>query len=148
MSLQILRVPIWSVDKALRDGSPVTASGFYEHVLSTIQSPAFYQVQILYQGCHFRAVVPGRQHHVSSLRQLSRDEEEEEALQHLRRFELFREMYKVRDFRLVLCATTWESREECVLQLLKEVVAAEKARGGFNDLFPEPLVISKILCSP
>jgi hypothetical protein len=58
----------------------------------------------------------------------------EEASQHCKRFELLREMHKVRDFRLMLCAIVNESDSEYVVRLLREAVAAEKARGGFNDL--------------
>ena len=45
----------------------------------------------------------------------------------------------------MLCACVWESRKECAVKLLEEAVAAEKARGGFNDLLPEPLVALLLL---
>ena len=57
-------------------------------------------------------------------------------------FELFRGMHQIRGFRLVLHADVREPLEGWVVQKLKDVVAAEKARGGFNALFPEPAVTS------
>ena len=58
------------------------------------------------------------------------DEEVEEAVQRLRRFALLRELHQVRDFQLELRAGVWESSEARAVQLLKEAVAVEKARGG------------------
>jgi hypothetical protein len=132
---------VHSVDDASQDGSLDTASKLYTYLLSTIRSPAFSKVEVVYLGSDFRAVGAGRQSLTARLRQLSQDEEVEEASQHCKRFELLREMHKVRDFRLVLCAYVYESDAEYVVQLLRKAVAAEKARGGFNDFFPEPSVI-------
>jgi hypothetical protein len=143
-SLETLTIPVDSVDNALRDGSLDTASRLYKYVLSTIRSPVFSWVQVCYQGCDFRAVGPRYRYPMPRLRQLSQDEEAEEALQHFRRFELLREVHKVRDFQLVLCALVWESRKEFVVRLLKEAVAAEKARGGFDDFFPQPRVAFRL----
>jgi hypothetical protein len=133
-------IQVHSIDNTSRDGSLDNASKLYTYLLSTIQSPAFSKVEVVYLGSDFRAIGAGRQPLMARLRQPSQDEEVEEASQHRKRFELLREMHKVRGFRLVLYAYVWESDAEYVVQLLREAVAAEKARGGFNDLFPEPSV--------
>jgi hypothetical protein len=139
-SLQALEMQVDSVDKALWNGSLDRVSRFYKYVLSTIRSPGFSQVHVLYEVCDFQAVDSGRLYPVPPLRRLSRDKEAEEASQHLNRFELLRRMHKVRDFQLELFAFVWESRRDYVMRLMKEAVAAEKARGGFDVFFPEPLV--------
>jgi len=63
----------------------------------------------------------------------------EKASQHHRRFELFREMHKTRDFQLELWANVWHRVGEYSVEMLKQAVAAEMAKGGFDDTFPEPL---------
>jgi len=55
-------------------------------------------------------------------------------------FELFRKVLKAQDFQLVLHAVGWECEMESVVSRLKVALQVEKARGGFVDLFPEPLV--------
>jgi len=56
------------------------------------------------------------------------------------RLQVFREMYKVRDFELVLCADVWHRLGEQAIGELNQAVAAEKAEGGFDNLSSEPLV--------
>ena len=69
------------------------------------------------------------------------DERVEDDLWHRRRFEVFREMHKVRDFQLVLCADVWDFIGWFSMRVLKNAVAAEKARGGFDEFFSEPMVV-------
>jgi hypothetical protein len=57
------------------------------------------------------------------------------------RLEMLREVHKVRDFRLVLCANVWGCVGEYPVRILEEDVAEEKAKKGFDKNFPEPLVI-------
>ena len=64
----------------------------------------------------------------------------EEVSWHHKRFELLREMHKVRDFQLELHYAPWDWSSEDLTLVLRQAVAAEKARGGFDDFFPEPLV--------
>ena len=126
------------IDEALQSGSMDGASRLFKFALSSIQSPVFFQVNVLYQSPD----LPGRDdpeswnypHNTTEAEKL------EGALWHHKRFELFREMHKVQNFQLVLRAHELGDTEEYVVQILKEVVAAEKARGGFDDQFPEPLV--------
>lgn len=50
-------------------------------------------------------------------------------------------MHEVKKFRLTICADVWDVIGECALWLLEEAIATEKAKRGFDDIFPEPLVI-------
>ena len=56
------------------------------------------------------------------------------------RLQAFREMYKVRDFELVLCVDVWHRLGEDAIRELNQAVAAEKAERGFGNLSSEPLV--------
>jgi len=102
-------------------------------MLSTIACPVFSKVVILYRDSDFRGVHSGWAG--------GQADAVEEALRYQRQFEVFHEMYKVRDFHLVLCADVWDRMGEYAVWLLKQAVAAEKAKGGFDELFPEPLAI-------
>lgn len=59
---------------------------------------------------------------------------------YLEQFKLLREVQTVRNFQLVLHAEVWEREAESMVSALRAAVAVQKERGGFNDLFPEPLV--------
>ena len=65
----------------------------------------------------------------------------EEASRHRELFQVLREVHKVRDFQLVLHANVWGFAGEHHVRTLKQAVAQEKARKGFDDAFPEPLVL-------
>ena len=56
-------------------------------------------------------------------------------------FEAFREMYTVRDFRLVLCVNVWDRVEEYTVGVMKRVVEEEKTAGRLDYLFSEPVVV-------
>ena len=138
-------MPVFAIDDALRNGSPDTASGLFKFVLSTIQSPAFSQVAVLYQFYDFPSLVLKHPFAETYVRQLSQDEEAEEAEKHRKRFEVLREICRVRNFRFVLYAAIRDVVAEPVRRMMKEAVAAEKARGGFNVLFPEtPVTFTSI----
>jgi hypothetical protein len=68
-------------------------------------------------------------------------ESEIEASWHCRVFEAFREMYTVRGIRLTLCADVWDRVGEHAVQILKRVVAVEKAARGFDYLLSELTVV-------
>jgi len=57
------------------------------------------------------------------------------------RLKVFRAMGKIRSFRLVLCVDSWDGMGEHMVEVLKQAVAVEKVERGFDDTFPEPLVI-------
>ena len=67
---------------------------------------------------------------------------EETALVHQKRFEVFREMYRARDFRLILCADVFDSVVEHATKTLERFVTAEEAKGGLGH-HHKPLIISE-----
>lgn len=67
-------------------------------------------------------------------------ERTEEATLHHRRFEVFREVHKVRDFQLALCACVWDPAVEYSARILEEAVGEEKAQKGFDNFLSGPLV--------
>lgn len=93
-----------------------------KQTLPAIRSPALVQVRIIcWRGVH-----------------------ELDQLEHFHEtLEMFREVQKVQDFQLVLHAVGFEREVESAVSKLKAVVEAEKERGGFDNLFPEPLVTSE-----
>ena len=64
----------------------------------------------------------------------------EEMSWHHKLFELLREVHKVRAFQIEMHPSPWHRSLEDSILVLRKIVAAEKARGGFDDFFPEPLV--------
>jgi hypothetical protein len=115
-------------------------SSFLTSVLSTITSPAFSEVVVFYRDWDFR----GSKYHPSHAdiyRKMSSAEEAEEALWHQRRFEVLREMYAVRQFRLVLCVEVWDLVGEYAMRALKRAIAVEKAANRFDYLPSEPMVV-------
>lgn len=141
-SLRTLEVKAWMIILPNFACAPNPAtSGFLRTALSTITSPVFSEVVILYQdvdfcykefypistGSLYRGVTPSR-------RAL-------EASWHRRLFEVFREMYTVREFRLVLCAEVWDRAVDYAVDVLKRTVAAEKAAKRLDYLPSEPVVV-------
>ena len=60
-----------------------------------------------------------------------------------RHFRLFREMHKVRDFRLVLCADVFDCLVEHAIQTLEHTLIAREVNGGLDYFINKPLVISE-----
>ena len=135
-SLRSLEFPASDIDRALNDGLPDTASRFLEHLLSTITSSAPLKIIAIYCDSDFCGVKSYRPY----LRKMSRADIAEEASRHRRLFQVLREARKVREFRLVLYAIVWGLEGEHHVRTLEQVVAKEKAKNGFDDSFPEPLV--------
>jgi hypothetical protein len=87
-------------------------------VLSAIKSPVFSKVVVVYQeGDSYRVVHSG----------YSRSAIKGEAAWYHRQFDVFHEMYKARDFELVLKASGLSADS---VQELGQAVAAETMRGG------------------
>jgi hypothetical protein len=137
-SLTTLEVTAGTIDRALEGGSSDAASELLKYALSTIQSPNFALVVLLYQEHNFRGVQTGWDSEWPHLHEMSQIEKAEEASRHRARFKLMREMHKIRSFRLELCPNAWDPVGEYVVRELKEAVAAEK---GYDDSFTEPPVI-------
>ena len=139
-SLRALEVAATSIDLALRNGLPGAASKILKYALSTIRSPEFSRVELFYQEQDFRGVHTDRHSEWPHLRDMSQAERAEEASRHHRRFELFREMHRVRDFQLFLCLNVWGSVEEYTVQALREAAAAERENGLSDGSYSEPVV--------
>jgi len=127
-SLQALEITAGSIDHALWSGSLDYASHLLGHMVSTIKSPAFLEVIVVYQDYDF-CDYPFRG--VSATK----------ASWHYSRFEVLREVQKARDFRLVLCADVQDCRGENLVRVLNEAVAMGKAKGVFDNFSSEPVVI-------
>ena len=136
-----------SVDSALWSGSLDGASRLLKYTLSTIQSPGFSQVRLIYKQRDFHAGQTLQRFSGFYQPECYGPEPRGGTSWYRRRFEVFREAHGVRDFELVLVVYTLENSsedmvgKEDVVGMLKEDVAEEKLRGGFNDLFPEPSAI-------
>jgi len=139
-SLRTLEVSASCVHGVFRYKSPDIDSRL-KHVLSTITSSAFFEVVVVYRDYDFRGVKPPEYPTHPPVRRVSEADRAMETSQHHKRFGVFREIRKVRDFRLVLCADVWGCVGGYSVRMLEAAVAAEKARWGFDEDFPEPLVI-------
>jgi len=139
-SLRSLQVAARSIDGELMSGSPDHApTDLLTYALSTITSPVFSEVTVFYRDYDFRGVHAVPSGHTCCW--MSPDEKAEDDLWHRRRFQVFREMRQVRDFRLVLCADVWDCIGWYSVGVLKCAVAAEKAKGGFDSFSSDPMVI-------
>jgi len=123
-----------------REKPPDISSEILKHVLSTTTSPAL-EVAVIYRDYDFCGVRPPGYPTLPPVYSVSQAERTKEALQHHRQLEVFREIHELRDFRLVLRADVWHRIGEHSVRVLEEAVAVEKARGGFDIGFSEPLVI-------
>jgi hypothetical protein len=92
-------------------------------VISTIKSPAFSEVLVSYWEADFYNSVYSTTYPEDKQAALGG-----EAAWYHTQFDAFREMYKARDFRLVLKASNVSDDS---VRELKRAVAAEKAREGF-----------------
>jgi hypothetical protein len=118
-------------------------AGFLTHVLSTITSPVFSKVIIVYRDYDFCQLHAAWDIGTNPLRGALPVEIAVEASRHHMWFKAFREMHKVREFRLMLCADVWDCAGVYAVCTLQQAVAAEKAQRGFDGVFSEPLVISR-----
>lgn len=109
-------------------------------MLSTITSPTFFRVTIIYGDYNFRGIELG---HPSGgvFLGLSQAERAEEVARNRRQLEVFREAHKVRDFELELCVCTWGSVGEEPVRILEEAVAEERAENGVSNFFFDPYVV-------
>lgn len=103
--------------------------GSLAHVVSTITSPVFSEVVVVYRDYNIRGLPsPWIEHDPTPF---------------CEQFEALREMYKIRAFRLVLCADVWDCVVADAVRALERAVAEERAKAWSGDFFPEPLVISR-----
>jgi len=122
-----------------------TASEFFGNTLSSITHSALLDVVIVYQETDFSEVVFHLLRKSTRPHPFNRRHEFKKGIPQNRQqqFEVFREMHKVRDFRLVFCADILDcGAASGAMKMLKHFVKKEKKQGGLNYLLHEPLVIS------
>ena len=117
---------------------------FLRTTLSTITSPAFFEVVVFYRDYDFAGVKFSPHLGPSIFGNGKPAGRASEASWHRGLFEMFRNMCMMRNFRLVLCADVWDYVGEHAVGILKRAVATEKAAERLDYLPSEPLVI----CSP
>lgn len=143
-SLRTLEITASTLRVALSRGRPLADMHLFTYALSTIRSPTFSEVVVIYLDYDFGSALQHRCESMPLSRSPSQAEIEEEAQLHHWRFEGFRTMRKVRNFRLMLCVEVWDGVSGYSVQVLKQLIAAEKANswfgGWFGGLSPEPLV--------
>ena len=126
----------------LSNWTPEPMTGFLRTVLSTITSPIFSEVVVVFRDFNFTGITPRPLPAQSIPRGLTPAEEADEALFHSRVFTVFREMHSTaQDFRLVLRADVWDCVGEYATGVLRQAVAVEKAAKRLDYLPSEPLVI-------
>jgi len=130
-SLRTLETTAVSITEA------AVASGFLKAVLSTVTSPLPLDLIINYGLSEVRCYRP----YYVRAGNFFKTERAAEDLLHLERFKMFSEMYRVHEFRLVLCAEVYDWFAEEGTRALECVVEAERMNGGFDYLSCEPLVI-------
>ena len=128
-SLLELEIGAWSLIGALKTRAPGTIPGAFRAVLSSVRSPTFSDVTVTYRSACFY-------HFAYSEAGDKRAELGDEDTWYQNQFDVFREMYKARDFRLVLWA---DAVGDTSMRELRRAVAAETAKGG---LPPQVVIIS------
>jgi hypothetical protein len=121
-------------------GAGDNAPGFLKTVLSTVTSPLPLDIVITYRSRDVDFYVYGWEKPVRVDRPLP-ELIAKNTLHHSERFRVLSEMHRVREFRLVLCAGVPDCIAERALQALKQIVEAERMRGGLDYLLCEPLII-------
>jgi len=140
-SLVTLQIGVpWHTDYISTGSSLDATSSFLKYTISTITSPAFVQVGIIYGSSDFFGI--GCLKHLSRPppRGVSRAERAEEVSRHRRLFKVLREVHEARYFPLRLCAEVWDPLGEYSAGILKEAVAEETAIVGFGQFLSEPSV--------
>jgi len=116
------------------------ASSFLNHTLSTIRSPVFSHVAIIHEWSDFHGAVSWQHPEWPPLCEISQAERAAEVSRYRGQLGIFRWVRSAQDFQLELCAFVWDPLRDHAMGILKEVVAEEKAVGGFDEFLPQPLV--------
>jgi hypothetical protein len=116
-----------------------TASNFLKTILSSIAPSVPLDVVIIYQDLDICGQA-GYNLAPECLCHFSQEIWDENVTYYHQQLRVLREMYKTRDFRLVLCADVPYFMVEHALEILRRIVEEGKAMGGLGHLY-EPLVI-------
>jgi len=139
-SLRALQIMASSICHLSSNDSLDATSNFLNHTLSTVTSPEFYQVIVIYFWSDFFVTESWENPDRPPLREISRAERAQEVLRHRRMFEAFRRIHKARGFRFQLCANIWDPVGEYSVGILKDAIAEETANGGFDGFSSIPFV--------
>ena len=138
-SLRAIETTMLSFEVSLNLGPPFARASILRHALSTITSPVFAEVIVLFRNgdfpsmdyclCGPPAICPLLEPYstevVSNRRKL---------------FEVLREMHEIRNFKPVLCADVWGYLVERAVRQLKRAAAYHWARREPDSLSPLPQV--------
>lgn len=107
------------------------ASGFLKTILSTIPPSLPLDVIIIHK--EYEVGLFGRYRWTESVHPVPSCKQEDIKRAHFDRFMVFREMYSVREFRLVLCADVLACAEKPAMKMLDGIVTeATRRNGGFG----------------
>ena len=137
-SLRTLETTGRSIANANHENQDV-ASDFFKIVLSSVTSSVPLDVVIIYRSYEICGL-PGLDLEPFCFRHSSQEVWDREFPYYQQQLKVFREMYKMRDFRLVLCADVPGFMEDHAVEILGRVVEAGKVMGGIGRLY-QPLVI-------
>ena len=140
-SLRTLEITVESISRV---GDTIFASDFLKTVLSSITSSTTLDIVIIYRDREICGVAAFSTPHTKPIcfYHSSQESWARSGLYHLQHLKMFREMYKKREFRLVLCADVSNFMAEHAIEILQHVVDLGKEMGGLFHLY-EPLVISE-----
>ena len=134
-SLRAIEITMLSIEFSMRH--PLTTASNFEGPFSTITSPVFSDVVIVFQD---KDIPP------TAYRRCGIFPRYVEAIEARIRREAFRvlhDLHKVRDFKSVLCANVWGYLEDYAVRELERFVATEWRKAGGDNPSPEPLVTSR-----
>jgi hypothetical protein len=120
-------------------------SDFLKTMLSSITPSVPLDVVIVYQDlevCGMRGHILCRDLEPFRFCHSSQEKWNKDAWYYLWQLETFREIYKTRKFRLVLCADVPDFMAKYAVEILQRIVEAGKVMGGLFHLH-EPLIISE-----
>ena len=125
-----------------------TAPSSLRTVLSTVTSPMFLDVVIVYHDGDLDRWAPdcygpSRVGHTCFFVPLP-EEIAAYALRYQQTFKVFREMHEASKFRLVLCADVSDPVVEYTVEMLERYLEAERMEGGLDYLRCEPLIVSEV----
>lgn len=140
--LRTLEVPASCVDGAkFRHESLDITSNLLKHVVSTTTPSVLFEVVVIYRDYELRGVELPQYPTNPPVCGMSQADRVKEASQHHTRFGVFREVCKVQESRLVLCADIWDRVGEYSVRTAEEAVTVEKVKGGFGENFSETSVV-------
>lgn len=121
-----------------------TASDFLKTVLSTITSPLPLDVVIIHGEFGVGYPIRNETRGPVFVDDLSAELRVNFVRRHAERFKVFREMHKVRKFRLVLRAEVLEWAKKHAVETLERTLEEEAKDGGLDYLGCPPLIVSQV----